>query len=383
MPLTSFYTALTGLNTNSSAINVIGDNLANMNTTAFKSGKASFAELLAGLSGVSANGNPISFGLGAALNGITRNNTQGTISSTGVSTDAAINGNGYFMVSTGTGMGFTRSGKFEFNKAGNFVTADGFTLMGYPAISGVIDTNATPTEILIQKGQVIGAPVATEDVTIAANLNSGSAVGATVTTNVTTYNAAGVPTTATFTFTKTAADTWGWASTGVVGSGTLTFDAAGNIATGGTGTLAGGINVDFGVTQRGSTSIAVASQDGSAGSGLKDISIDSNGVIMGLAEDGSTVPLAQLALADFANVQGLQKYQGSTFVTFSNSGAPMVGTAGTGGRGTVSGSSLEMSNVDMAQEFINLITAQRAYQANSRIITTTDELYQESINLKR
>jgi len=104
---------------------------------------------------------------------------------------------------------------------------------------------------------------------------------------------------------------------------------------------------------------------------------------MGLSENGQSVPLAQLALANFPNIEGLQKYQGSTFVAFTSSGEPSIGTAGTGGRGTITGSSLEQSNVDMAQEFINLIVAQRAYQANSKVITTTDELYQDSLNLKR
>jgi len=104
---------------------------------------------------------------------------------------------------------------------------------------------------------------------------------------------------------------------------------------------------------------------------------------VGIAESGQSIQLAQLALADFPNIEGLQKYKGSTFVSFTSSGEPSVGTAGTGGRGTVVGSALEQSNVDMAAEFVNLIVAQRAYQANAKVITTTDEMYQDSINLKR
>ncbi len=416
MPLTSFYTALTGINNNSLAINVIGDNLANMNTTAFKSSKASFSELLAGLSGTSATGNPISFGLGTTLNGINRINTQGTINYTGLSTDAAINGNGYFVVSTSGGQGFTRSGKFGFDSEGNFISADGFQAMGYVAVNGTIDTGGGLTPIQIRKGQGLPAS-ATTTMSISANLDSQAAVGDTYSSPVQIYDSLGVAHIVTVTYTKTATGAWNWSATvpaeetaggvaggtpTVIGSGALQFNGMGimtspttnptlsfsNLASG-----AANMQVSFNLVDPNGnasiTSYAAASttssttQDGYASSVLKDISIDSSGVIMGLSENGQSVPLAQLALANFPNIEGLQKYQGSTFVAFTSSGEPSIGTAGTGGRGTITGSSLEQSNVDMAQEFINLIVAQRAYQANSKVITTTDELYQDSLNLKR
>jgi len=111
--------------------------------------------------------------------------------------------------------------------------------------------------------------------------------------------------------------------------------------------------------------------------------VDSSGVITGTTAGGQSISLAQLALASFPNVDGLEKFKGNTFIGFTASGEPSIGAAGTGGRGTIAGASLEQSNVDMAQEFVRLITAQRAYQANSRVITTTDELYQDSLNMKR
>ncbi len=408
MPLlTSFYTALTGINNNSLAINVIGDNLANLNTTAFKSSKASFSELLSGLSGTSTTGNPISFGLGSMLNGVERTTSQGTITYTGSTTDAAINGNGFFIVSTDGGMGFTRSGKFEFDKDGNFVSADGFQVMGYPAVQGQIDTTAAIAPISIRKGQSIPAK-ATSTFSISENLDAQAADGSTFNSSVQIYDSLGTAHTLTLTFTKTGAGAWSWtagipAGEGTVaGSGNLQFDNTGKMTlpadnptisltglTSGAADMQVAFNLrdtagDPTITNYSSSSMVTwTSQDGFAASSLQNISINSDGVLIGLTDKGETIPLAQLALADFPNVEGLQKFQGSTFVGFNSSGEPSIGTAGTGGRGAVVGSSLEQSNVDMAQEFINLIVAQRAYQANSRVITTTDELYQDEINLKR
>jgi flagellar hook protein FlgE len=415
MPLTSFYTALTGLNNNSQAINVIGDNLANMNTTAFKSGKASFSELLAGLSGTSATGNPVSFGLGSTLNGIDRMTTQGTITYTGVATNAAINGNGFFVVSTEGGIGFTRSGKFQFDKDGNFLSADGFQMLGYPAVNGVIDAGATISPIQIRKGQSIPA-VATSEMSMMANLDAQAADGDTFSSGVQVYDSLGMPHSINVTFTKTGSGAWSWAATipgvdtgGAVGSapveigtGDLEFDEYGRMTSpmanptlSITGLASGAADMDivfnlvdsvgntFITDYAGESTVSRTTQNGLGSSNLKDISINSEGVIVGLTESGQSIPLAQLALANFPNVEGLQKYEGSTFVAFTSSGEPSIGAAGTGGRGAIVGSSLEQSNVDMAAEFVSLIVAQRAYQANSKVITTTDELYQDAINLIR
>jgi len=131
------------------------------------------------------------------------------------------------------------------------------------------------------------------------------------------------------------------------------------------------------------SAVSSTNQDGYTSAVLKDISFDVTGVVNGIYDNGKVQPLGQLAVANFANVEGLLKFKGSTFIASLASGEASIGTAGSGGRGTISGSSLEQSNVDIAQEFTTLIIAQRGYQANSRVITTTDELYQDSINMKR
>ncbi len=415
MQLTAFYTALTGLNNNSMAINTIGDNLANMNTTAFKSSKAIFAELLAGVSGTSSTGNPISYGLGSTLSGISRNCAQGTINYTGSSTDAAINGNGYFVVSTAGGMGFTRSGQFEFDGNGNLISSDGFKVMGYMAVNGEIDSTGAVTAIEINKGQLIPASPTTT-MSMAANLDAQAANGDSYYSAVQVFDRLGQSHTVSVTFTKTATGIWAWSASIpaedaggavgdpaiVVGSANLEFDNTGLLASPGanpvmhiTGLSNGAEDMDVEFNLRNAagapiitsyasgSAVSSTTQDGYEASALKSISIDNRGVIVGLAENGKSIALAQIALADFPNEEGLQKYKGSTFVTFTSTGEPSIGVAGTGGRGSVTGASLEQSNVDMAQEFIDLIVAQRAYQANSRVIMTTDELYQDSLNLKR
>ena len=415
MALTSFYTALTGLNNNSMSINVIGDNLANMNTVGFKSSQANFSELLAGIQGTSETGNPISVGLGSTLNGITRMTTQGSVISTGNTTDAAINQNGFFVVSADGGLGFTRSGRFEWDRDGGLIHSDGFDIMGYMAVNGQLNSSGSLEPIEIQKGQIMPAR-ATTNLEILVNLDAGAQDGDTYATTVQVYDSLGAAHAVTVEYTKTAALNWSWeatipaADTGgapadppvVIGNGNLTFDSNANLTApagnpdlniNGLANGASNMSVILGLWDNDGNGlvtnfdrefgVSTTTQNGSAASVLTDITIDSSGVIVGKSETGQSVTLAQLALADFPNIQGLQKYKGSTFIAFPSSGEPSIGTAGTGGRGTISGASLEQSNVDMAQEFINLITAQRAYQANTRVITTTDELYQESINLKR
>jgi len=409
MPLTSFYTALTGLNNNSLAINIIGDNLANMNTTAFKSGEANFSELLAGLSGTSENGNPIVFGLGSASNGIKYSNTQGTLSYTGRSTDAAINGNGFFVVSTEGGMGFARAGKFEIDKNGGIVSSDGFELLGYMASQGQIDSSGGLVPIKISKGQIVPA-TATTQVGIPGNLDAGSTSAA---TSVQIYDSLGTAHTITVKFTGSATS-WDWSATILavdtggaidddpveIGSGSLVFDGDGKLTSptdnptlniSGLASGASDMTITLGIIDANGnpaltcyssgSSVFTPTQNGLAASSIKDISIDSSGIINGVTESGTAIPLAQLAMANFPNIEGLQKYKGSTFIAFPSSGNPSIGAAGTGGRGAVVGGSLEQSNVDMAQEFVKLIVAQRAYQANSKIITATDELYQDSLNM--
>jgi flagellar hook protein FlgE len=411
MQLTSFYTALTGLNNNSFSLNLIGDNLANMNTTAFKSSTASFSELLAGLSGTGDSGNPIVMGLGTTLNGIQRSNSQGTITATQNPYNVAINQNGYFVVETDSGNGFTRAGNFG-KVDGCLVSADGFKVKGYMAKDGVLDAATELTPISINIGMLIPAR-ATTNLAVRANLNSDTNTGDSFSgSGGTFFDSLGGEHNVTLQFKRTGTDSWDWsasvlkddsgvANTTEIGTGSIDFvngkpapgTANGVLNISGLTSGASDMNITFDVWNADGSSnitrstqlsgISSPTQDGYASSTLSGISIDSAGVIKGGTSSGQSIILAQLALATFPNEDGLQKYKGNTFVTFASSGEPSIGTAGTGGRGTISGSSLEQSNVDMAQEFVNLISAQRAYQANSRVITTSDELYQDSINMKR
>jgi flagellar hook protein FlgE len=434
MALTSFFSALTGLNANSHTINVIGDNLANLNTVGFKAGKATFAEIIGGMSGFSSTGNPIVFGQGALLNGVVHKQSAGTPEYTGNSTDVMINGSGYFVVATGDGgIGYTRAGRFQFDSTGNLVTSDGYQLMGYLANDkGEIDHAAGIKPIEIRMGQFMPA-VATTTISAAVNLDSQSpvspAIGSEFVTPIEVFDALGAQHVIQLQFTKNSppgAANPEWTMNAYVldgagnrvpieiddaGTTTASFnlqfatdgrlDIAGSMpasltlmlnGAGTPPTMAGGeITISL-VDERGNpmfTSAATESgtsyttQNGYASSSLKAVAFDNNGVVIGLAANGNSIELAQLAVATFPNVEGMQKYSGSTFIASRNAGEPSIGTANSGGRGTVMGGSLEMSNVDMAEEFINLIIAQRAFQANARVITTSDELYQEAIYLKR
>ena len=363
MPLTSFYTALTGINNNSIAINVIGDNLANMNTVAFKAGSASFSELLSGMSGTSATGNPISFGLGATLNGINHNNTQGTLIGTGNPIHAAITGNGFFVVSIEGGQGYTRAGNFQWDLNGNLLTADGFQLMGYMGNNGVIDTTGAITPIEISLGQLIPASQTTR-MGFFMNLDAQTIAGNTYQASVPVIDSLGISHNVAVTFTKQpASGEWSWQATipaedvgGAAGDppvalgtgGNITFDENGvltapasnpTISISGLASGAADMSVELSlfndegnpiVSGYGSEStVLVSFQDGFAASPLAGVSIDSSGVLVGTAENGQSIALAQLALATFPNVEGLQKFEGSTFAEFTSAGEPSIGVAGT------------------------------------------------------
>ncbi len=413
--LTSFYTGMSGVSANSETINVIGNNLANMNTTGFKASRTNFAELLGSLS-YSADGNPIQVGLGTNSAGVSPMFSQGSIQTTGRSTDVAISGSGFFVVSTGSGNAYTRAGNFSFSGTGELVNSDGYTVLGYMAAGGIINANAPLSPITIQGSRNL-PPKATTTLGITANLDSQAAVNSTFSTAVQTFDSLGLAHTITFTFTKTGPTAWNWSASVpsldtaggaagsppvTIGSGALAFDGSGimtdptaNPTLSITGLADGAMDqqISFEVLDSngyprftgnsGASAVSSVAQDGYASSTLRDVAIDGDGVIRGIYDNGQVNPLAQLALANFNNPEGLLKFTGSCFVKAASSGEPSIGTARTGGRGTVNGSSLELSNVDIAEQFTSLIIAQRGYQANSRVITTTDELYQEAINLKR
>jgi flagellar hook protein FlgE len=417
MPLSSFSTALTGLNNNAQAINIVSNNLANLNTTAFKAGRTSFAELVGAVAGTTDNGNPVQPGLGSTISGITQINNQGSIQVTGRTTDVAISGNGFFVVDTGGGQGYTRSGNLGFNPTCELITTDGYKVLGYPAVNGLVDKASGLSAIVVPKGSSL-APRATDTANINANLDNGAAVDDTFSTGIQVVDSLGATHLVSVTFTNTGSGAWSWEATipsaetgaadNVVGSGSIAFDSAGvfddpAIAAGTyanpdltiTDLTNGAANmtialelVDSDLVPRltgyaSDSNVSATSQNGYQSSVLKDISIGSDGTVKGVYENGKVLDLAQIALATFPNTDGLAKLKGSTFIASGGAGEPTIGVPGSGGRGSLAGSALEGSNVDIAQEFTNLIIAQRGYQANSRIISATDQIYQETVNLVR
>lgn len=425
MALTSLYSGLSGLNANSLQLSLIGNNLSNVNTAGYKSSTASFQDMLSQtLSGGSARTNPQQVGLGSMAAGTNMNFTQGSLQVTGINSNVAIQGSGFFVVSDGQGNSFTRSGDFHVDAFGNLVTADGGFVQGYttkdPITGSIIPTGAL-SNINMPPGTLF-APTATTNLRLIANLDAGAAVNDTFSSSVRVIDSLGASHQLTITWTNTAPGAWDYDITipaidvgGLitdppvsVGTGSMAFDAAGVLTTPSadfdieiTGFSNGAadmttatnnaINFDLfnldgttnlsGFTAPSATSSS--SQNGFAAGSLSSFAVGIDGTIQGIFSNGQTAELARLSMATFNNPNGLLKTGQNRFSASSSSGEPSIGVPGEGGRGTTAGSAVELSNVDIANEFINMLIAQRGYQANSRIITTTDSVLQEAINLVR
>jgi flagellar hook protein FlgE len=418
----SFSASLSGLNANQQRLQVIGNNLANINTVAFKASTVNFADLVSQSVGGPSE-NPMQIGLGVGIGQISPNFSQGGVESTGISTNVAIQGNGMFVVGDPANRVYTRAGNFSLDANGALVTADGRPVQGYTAtdpVTGRIVTTGQPNSIVIPPG-VLRAPVASSLFGLTSNLDSRAANGTSFTASVQIFDALGDAHVATATFTKTGVGTWSYGlsvpgaevtggtpgSPFSVGTGTLTFDNLGKLSAVNGATPAdvsfvsppwknGARAVNFSwdlvdangvasLTQYAATSAtASVTQNGSpTGSVSGIISVNEAGELMASFGTGRTVVVGQLALATFNDPQGLVKDGTNFFSQSEASGNPSVGVAGTGGRGSLIGSALEQSNVDIAQEFTQMILAQRGYQANSKSITVADELLLETLNLKR
>ena len=417
----SFSAGLSGLNANSSALSVIGNNLANINTIGFKASAVQFGDLVSQTVGASGQ-NPSQVGLGVGVGSISPVFSQGAIEKTSEATNVAIQGNGFFVLAGQTGQSFTRAGDFSFNSAGALVTSDGQFVQGYTATdpaTGRIITTGQPGNITVPPG-VLRAPVQTTLFSATTNLNAGATPGDTFATSVQIFDSLGTPHVLTMTYKNTGPGAWTYELTAdpadvaggtpgtpvPVGNGTLTFDPNGLLSAVDGGAPA---NVTFTMPAwaDGATSAAVTwgvldtnnkptltdfsspsetssiSQNGAAAGMIDNISISSDGSIVASFGAGQSVIVAQLALASFNNPKGLVKLGANRFGESQAAGLPNIGAAGTGGRGTLIGSALEQSNVDIAQEFTRMILAQRGYQANSKTITVSDELLVDTLNLKR
>ena len=399
--LRSLFSGISGLRAHQEMMDVTGNNIANVNTAGFKSSSTVFQDTLNQMlkapaspqGAVQGGTNPAQVGLGVQLAGISTNFTQGSAQATGRSTDLMITGDGFFTVKSGEETLYTRSGSFSFDADGSLVTNEGGRVQGWQAAAdGTIASNAPPTNLSLPISTLL-APVKTTSVKFAGNLPSDAAAGTVITPSLTVYDGSGNPTTLTVTYTKGAtSDTWDVSvSDGTTPTplGSVVFAADGTTPTptsvSYTTTKGDPITVDVaGLTNfAGTTTVAPQSQDGSAMGSLQGFSITKDGKLVGSFTNGLKKPLGQIALASFNNTQGLEKAGGSTFRTTVNSGIAQMGTPGGGGRGDIQGGTLEMSNVDLATEFTNLIIAQRGFQANSKVITTSDELLNDLVNLKR
>jgi flagellar hook protein FlgE len=437
MAVGSFSAGLSGLNANGQYLSVIGNNLANINTIGFKSSSVTFMDLVSQTVG-GPSANPMQVGLGVGTGSISPVFSQGAIENTREATNVAIQGNGLFVVrGPDGGVSYTRAGAFSLNSDGALVTPDGFKVLGYnevdPTTGNIVTTNE-PTEIIVPPG-ILRAPLATGMIRTISNLDVNAEVGDTFNTPVQIYDSVGASHVVTIGYTRTATG-WDYEVTVpgdevvqappstlpfVLAAGSVAFDGMGEVvsvtptapSTGG-GNLGGTPPVpitDVSFTTPAWTTGADAStivwdlvdandvvsltgfaspsatasksQNGSAAGMVESISINAEGEIIATFGAGKTVAVGQLALATFNNPKGLLKLGSSRYGESQAAGIPNVGVAGTGGRGTLIGSALEQSNVDIAQEFTQMILAQRGYQANSKTITVSDELLVDTLNLKR
>jgi flagellar hook protein FlgE len=512
----NFDIPLSGLNADSTALNTIANNLSNMNTTAFKVQTTNFSDLFYQQVGTAGSGDEIQQGTGVQVASNSTDFTGGTNASTGVSTDAAINGTGFFVLDGGGGSQlYSRDGNFQLSSNGTLESTAGQPVLGYSATNGVINANGALSAIVIPTGQVM-PPEATTTFSMTQNLDSASPVGATASGPVTVYDSLGSSYVATVNYTKTGTNAWSYnismpdtltqgsvtangittvnydfgasggklatvdpgtnltitapataggtattalpiftgspetvadyvtdlntalgaagitvgaggvtvsstaagvltisgASISTSGSviqdpvgantaGTLTFNSSGNlvnpagdvsgISFAGLSDGAATMNMTWdllGAAGTGNISQTAAanstsspSQDGYSSGEYESFAIGSNGTISATYSNGQSQNVGQIALATVSNVQGLSDVGSTEYQTTAASGQASVGVAGTGGLGTLQGSSLEASNVNISAEFSDLIVAQRAFEANSKAVTTFDSITQETISM--
>jgi flagellar hook protein FlgE len=401
--LRSLYSGISGLRANQTMMDVVGNNIANVNTTGFKASNTVFQDTLSQLiqgSGAPTNvrggTNPAQIGLGVRVAAITTNFNPGAAQSTGRSSDVMIQGDGFFVEKLNGQSVYTRNGALNFDAQGRLVGPDGGIVQGWMADSaGNINTNAQIGNLSIPIASTI-APQATNAVKLSGNLPADGTLTTSPQTSIDVYDVQGKATTLNVSFTRIDAQNWDVTVSGVGGStsGKLAFDATGangvytpTVAGQGTATSAtlNGINVDLSKLSgfSGLSTLGVESANGSAAGTLQGFAIGGDGVMTGTFTNGLTKSLGQIAVATFANPAGLSKAGASGYVASTNSGLVQIGTAGSGQRGALAGGALEMSNVDLAAEFTNLIVAQRGFQANSRVITAGDEVLQDLVNIKR
>jgi len=429
----SFSTPLSGLTAAQGQLQSVSNNLANINTDGYKDQTLTFSDVFSQTGVTNGSGDPIQTGSGVAISSTDSDFSEGSLNATGTSSNMALSGNGFFVTQSSSGLNdYTRAGDFTTNNAGNITTPSGELVLGYPAVNGVVNTATTLQPLQVGTG-VTSPAVASTTINISANLNAGATVGPTSTTSSTlpVFDSLGASHTLSVTYALTAPNTWSYTVTipgadltstatppvvlppnETVASGTLNFNSSGTLVstvpTAGVATApSAGIaltippaNTAFAngaaamtglnwslvtagtptITQTATASATSAtSTNGFASGTLSTYSVQPDGTIEGTFSSGQTLALGQVAVASFSNNQGLIDAGNNNYQASAASGAAVIGVAGTGGRGTVIGGSVEQSNVNIATEFAKLIVAQQAYSANAKSITTFNQVSQATI----
>jgi flagellar hook protein FlgE len=428
---TALFAGVSGLGSQSNAISVIGDNIANASTPGFKERRADFADLLG--QSISTGGSSSQIGAGSKTARISPIFTQGTFESSARSTDLAIEGRGFFIVDGNQGRFYSRAGLFQFNEEGRLVDPQGNRVQGFGIDPLTQTSNGQLGDVVLDNA--VSAPRVTGQVDMSVNLDSREVITppfdpadpngtSNHRTVVTVYDSLGNAHQATVFFTKTAGNTWDYTVTlppsstltapvnptdqfvemTAGGSGQLVFDANGNLSSTVPSPLAspvfdfaGGaasatVNLNFGPvagvgtgdasTQYGSDSTTNSFNQDGFGAGLpQSVAFDQQGFLTVQYSNGQVLNVAQVALANFANVEGLTAVGNSNFSESSASGQVLIGEPQTGVYGSIRGSAIESSNVDLAQQFVRMIVAQRAFQANTRTISTTNDLMGALVSL--
>ncbi|HYL77313.1 MAG TPA: flagellar hook protein FlgE [Bryobacteraceae bacterium] len=412
---TSFSTALSALSATSTAIDVVGNNLANLNTPGFKTSVVSFHDLVTQSLGAGLGDTQVGFGVGTPMT--LREFTQGAIQTTGGPLDAAIQGDGFFVVQGGNGaIEYTRGGNLQVDKDGNLMTSTGQQLQGWAQVNGTLDTNASPGNITIPVGTV-QPPKTTDTISFDINLNAAAQAGSAdskFASSVTIYDSLGNSHIVTATFIKdpTTPLTWNYslsipdadvkAPPAPAYTGKLTFAADGKLSSPlatdpppapwqvDLADSAASLNLNLslfdGLAPRVSeyaqpSSVSAVAQNGSAAAQLVRVAVADGGQILAQFSNGQQTVVGQLAMVTIRNPDSLIASGDNNYQLSARSALPAVGLPGTGGRGSVKGGAVEASTVDIAQQFTNLIVYQRGYEANSKIVTAVDELSQTTINL--
>ena len=405
----SFQQGLSGLNIAAKNLDAIGNNVANASTVGYKAARAEFADVFASSLAAGAG---VQIGIGAQVAAVRQQFSQGNIVTTSNPMDVAINGSGFYRLSTNGTVSYSRNGQFSLDRDGYIVTNGGARLTGYPADPNGQIVASTPIDLQVSLANI--APRATTTARVAINLDSRESVPAAAfsiadptsynsSTAMTVYDSQGNAHTLTLYFRKSAANTWdvyGAADGAVLNGGA----ALGTMNFGGNGLLAGNVTMNASIplangaatplafpitfpasdmTQFGvNFSVSQLQQDGFTTGRLAGFAIGSDGVILGRYTNGQTRAQGQIVLANFVNPQGLVALGGNEWAETSESGQPLVATPGSGNLGSLQSGALEEANVDLTEELVKMITAQRVYQANAQTIRTQDQVMQTIVNLR-